>query len=688
MMKETRLKYIFLASSAFLLIVMLFMNGNAGISCDDVLHYHQSEAVYNYFATHGADQAALQTPVNNLKYYGQSFDNVVTILIRWFGIDDVFRFRHLMSTLAGWLAIFMTGLLAAWLSGYRTSILVVFLFAVSPSFLGHAQNNLKDIPFALGYITSVYFTLKILLSEKRTPFYEILLLILSISFTISIRAGGLLMICYLFLFFFASLVYKYFNDGKTNWSGTMKKFMILVLVAGASFFLSILLWPFALQSPIKNMFASLHFMAHFPGTFREIFEGRSEWSDFMPWYYLPKYMAITIPVIVLAGTLIFIPFLKRIVSDVKTLAWIFLVFTLLFPIMFVIIERSNIYSGWRQFLFLYPPVIIISATGFSFLLDFLKNRYAKLIFFAGLFILAIHPVRYMVNNKAYFYLYYNQFTGGLKGAYGNYETDYYYTGQTEASGWLISYLKTKKIDSAKVIATFPVDWQFRNIPSVKTLYCRNEERSQNDWDYAIITNRYIPPWLLKKGSWPPANAIYTVYAGSVPICAVLERKTKQDYLGYKSLEEGRSSEAVQHLNEALKIDSSDEMIFYNFARTLYNEGEFVKADSALRKGLEINPFCEPILMYLGNISAFRKDTASAVKYFEELIKVNRKYFDAYVGLAKLYEDTDMQKARKLLRSCLYIKPDFKPAIIALADTYRKSDPDIAEKYDKLVNSIN
>jgi len=49
----------------------------------------------------------------------------------------------------------------------------------------------------------------------------------------------------------------------------------------------------------------------------------------------------------------------------------------------------------------------------------------------------------------------------------------------------------------------------------------------------------------------------------------------------------------------------------------------------------------------------------------------------------------MSKRRvKLLRSCLYIKPDFKPAIKGAADTYRKSDPGIAEKYDKLLNSIN
>lgn len=688
MMKETRLKYIFLASSAFLLIVMLIMSRNAGISCDDVLHYHQSEAVYNYFATHGADQAALQTPVNHLKYYGQSFDNIVTILIRWLGIDDVFGFRHLMSSLAGWLTIFITALLAVWLLGYRTGILVILLFAVSPTFLGHTQNNLKDIPFALGYISSVYFTLKILLPEKKVRFYEILLLILSISFTISIRAGGLLMICYLFLFFFICLGYRYFSNGRIDWSDNWGKLMILILIAGASFFLSILLWPFGLQAPVKNMFASLHFMSHFPGTFREIFEGRTEWSDFMPWYYLLKYMAITIPVVVLAGTLVFVPFIKRTVSNGKTLAWLFLVFTIVFPILFVIIERPNIYSGWRQFIFLYPPLILIAATGFNYTIDLFKNRYATWIIFAFVFILSIHPVSYMAANKGFLYLYYNQFTGGLKGAYGNYETDYYYTGQTEASKWLINYLETNKIDSAKVIATFPVDWQFRNIPSVKTSYCRYEERSQFDWDYAIITNRYIPPFMLKARSWPPPDAIHIIYADSIPVCAVLERKSKEDFLGYNSLEEHRSSDAILHFTEALKIDNSDEMIFYNFARALYNEGEFLKADSALKKGLEINPVSEPILMYLGNISAARKDTVSAEKYYKELINVNRKYFDAYIELAKLTEGKDVQKARQLLRSCLYIKPDFKPAIKALADTYRKSDPEIAGEYDKLVNSIN
>ena len=186
-MNGAKLKYIFYFSSVILLFLMLLSSRRAGISCDEVLHYNHSVSVYNYFATHGADRSALNTPVSNLKYYGQSYDNIVTILIKWFGIDDVYGFRHLMSTLAGWLAIFITALFAVWLTGYRAGIIVLILFAVSPTFIGHSLNNLKDIPFSLGYISSTFFTLKFLFSGRKISFPDILFLTASIAFSISIR---------------------------------------------------------------------------------------------------------------------------------------------------------------------------------------------------------------------------------------------------------------------------------------------------------------------------------------------------------------------------------------------------------------------------------------------------------------------------------------------------------------------
>jgi len=249
---------------------------------------------------------------------------------------------------------------------------------------------------------------------------------------------------------------------------------------------------------------------------------------------------------------------------------------------------------------------------------------------ALLVLLSIHPVRFMIKNHPYHYIYYNQIVGGLRGAYGNYETDYYYISQTEASEWLIEYLKEKGIDSAVVKATYPVRWSFRNQPGIRTSYFRHEERSQYDWDYAIIANRYIHPFQLKNKIWPPENAIHTIYADGVPIGIVTERKTKADFYGYRALEEGNSGEAIKHFEEALKYNDRDELIFYNFARALYNEGRYGEADSALKKGLEINPWCEPILMYLGNIAKAGNNTEAAVKFYEKLISVNRKYFGANV----------------------------------------------------------
>ena len=136
-----------------------------------------------------------------------------------------------------------------------------------------------------------------------------------------------------------------------------------------------------------------------------------------------------------------------------------------------------------------------------------------------------------------------------------------------------------------------------------------------------------------------------------------------------------------------QTDKRDEMIYYNYAKAYIRCGQTQRADSVLKKCLGINPDFEPALMYLGNIARSQNKTDEAIKYYEKVIKADRKYFEAYVALAELLTDRDKMRARDLLRSCLKINPRYKPAIVALADTYRDSDPEIARKYDELANSI-
>jgi tetratricopeptide (TPR) repeat protein len=676
-------RVIFVLCSGLLLLFMLLSSKEAGISGDEAVHYQQSVRVYNYFATYGKDQSALDTPTSHLKYYGQSFDNLTTILIRWFNIEDIYTFRHVLNSLAGWLCILLAALLAVWLSGYATGILTLFLFALSPTFLGHAQNNLKDIPFALAYIAGTFFLLKWLFAEKQ-KWQDAALLILSTAFCISIRPGGLLLICYLMFFVVVKEAIAYRETSKINIGLLERKLVSVCLILIVSYFLGILLWPYVLQHPVKGFWESYKVMAQFPTTIRQIFEGKLVWSDQMPWYYLPKLMLITIPLLVWAGIFGFIAVAGKAVRK-DWLKYAFLTFTILFPMVFVIYEKSNLYGSWRHFLFVYPAIVVLAAIGIWQTILYFQTRLKKGLVIMVVLLLAIHPLGFIVKNHPYYYLYYNQFVGGLKGAYGNYETDYYYHSIREGSEWLTGYLKQNNPgDSVKVGSNFPADWFFRKEKNVALSYFPYGERSQHDWDYYIVANSYISPVLLKNGNWPPKNTIKIIEADGIPVCAVVKRENKAGFLGYMASQQHRTEESVKYFEEVIKNNCQDELIFFNFASVCFGMGNKEKAMSLLQKGLEINPECELILMFQANIMAENGDQPGAADLYRKLIGINSKYFDAYPPLAKiLIGRNELKKARELLKDCLTMHPGFKAAYAVLADSYRASDPEVAGKYDEL-----
>ena len=684
-MAEKRLKILFIVLAAAMLLVMLLISRDAGISGDEEVHYKHSEMVYNYFSTWGADQSSLHTPKTHLQYYGQTFDNLVTILIHWFGIEDIYGFRHLMCSLAGWLTIVVTALFAAYISGYGAAILVLLLFAVSPVFMGHAQNNLKDIPFALAYISSLYFSVRVIFAEDRPSRRDIILLVLSIALSVGIRSGGFLVIFYLGFFMLMKVVS---NGIQHNWPDREQlknKLIYFATIAISGYLLGLILWPFALQNPIVNPWKSYQVMTHFPTTVRQIFEGRFDWSDFHPWYYLPKYMGITIPLIVFTGLgLFFLNFRKAYTTD-KKIQLGFIAFSIIFPVIFVLIKQSNLYGSWRHFLFIYPGIILIAALGIDAMLRRFKSQIIRISSIVVLLVLIVHPLKFMVANHPYYYLYYNQFVGGLKGAYGNYETDYYYHSMRKGAEWLQEYLKNKP-EKAQIIVggNFPSQWYFRNDTKVKFVYFPWQNRSEYDWDYAIIANSYIPSVQLKNHIWPPKNTIHTIFADGVPVCAVVERVTKDDWAAIQEQKRGNNIKSALLFQNALKFDPQNEQIYYNFAEVLLANGDEDQANIMLNRSLEINPDYEKALIMLGDEALRKKEIQKATVFYEKTIRANKKYYPAYPRLAGVYAETDVLKARRILKSCLKLNSRYKPALEALADTYRKTNPDIARKYDELI----
>ena len=687
-MGEKKLKLIFYLLAFLMLAAMLMISRDAGISGDEEVHYKQSEMVYNYFASSGVDQSALHTPQTHLQYYGQAFDNLVTFLIKWFHIEDIYGFRHLMCSISGWLTILITALFAAYLAGYGAAILVLILFAVSPTFLGHSQNNLKDIPFALAYISSVFYSLKLVFAERKPSKKTIILLILSLAFSFGIRPGGLLSIFYFGLFAILKLAVDWLNNHQRDMSVVKRKLLLYFGIALAGYLLGLATWPYALQNPLLNTWKSYQVMTHFPTTVRQIFEGRFDWSDFLPWYYLPKYMLITIPLVVFAGlTAFFLNTQKKYTFNQK-FQLLLVGFTILFPVVFVILKQSNLYGSWRHFLFIYPGFILISALGVKAFWTRFHQKFVRIGAIAVLLVLIMHPLKFMAVNHPYYYLYYNQLTGGLKGAYAKYETDYYYHSMRSGAEWLQKYLKNKPHkDTVTVGANFPIQWYFRNTQHVGFVYFPYQERSSYDWDYAIVANSYISPWQLDRKMWPPANTIHTVLVDGVPVCAVIERLTKDDLTGIQELEMGNYIKSAFLFQNATRLDPQNEMICYKFAVALQNSGQTEQAEKILQKCLTINPDYEQALVLAGDIALQEKDTVKAIASYEQTIRANRKYFSVYPKLARIYTETNTGKARNVLKDCLKLNPKYKPAIQMLADTYRKSEPGVAAKYDELMNKL-
>ena len=687
-MNDRLLKITFFVLSFLILATLALISRDAGISGDEDLHLKQSEMVYNYFATGGEDKSAINTPETHLKYYGQSLDNFTTILAHWFHIDDIYGFRHVVCSITGWLTILLTALFAVYLAGYGAGIFVLLLFIVSPFFIGHSLNNLKDIPFALAYIASIYFIIKFFSTIDKPNWKIAFCLVVSLAFALSIRAGGLLVFFYLWFFFILFNGIEYFKNKKLDSKYIRSQLFWVIGISVTAYLSALILWPYALQNPIVNPWKSYQVMADFPTTLRQIFEGQSYWSDLLPWYYLPKYISITIPIIVLVGVVLFVLYSNQFFHSKQALYLSFVLFAIVFPVVFVIIKKSNLYGSWRHFLFIYPCIILFSAIGFSKLFSYFNNRYYRWVLVLMLILLGIHPLKFMIQNHPYYYLYYNQIVGGLKGAYGNYETDYYYHSMREGSEWLANYLETKKTNQAvKVGANFSIRWFFRDQKNVETIYFPYAERSRHDWDYTIVVNSYIHPDQLKNKTWPPQNTIHVVYVDSVPICAVLERRTKDDYEGIIKFESGDVSESIPYLEKGLSADPQNGYLWYKYAGALYKSDKKIEAENALKSGLEILPANELILQFMGDIVFEKGDALMAANYYERAIVANSKFLRPYVKLANIYINSDSKKARSILMMCLRLNSKYKPAIMALADSYRNSDPEIAKKYDQLAKSI-
>ncbi|MDG5800880.1 tetratricopeptide repeat protein [Marinilabiliaceae bacterium ANBcel2] len=659
-------------SALLLLPILIVLSMDAGISGDEYLHLNQAEAVTDYIITMGEDDRALDTPVTNLKYYGQSFDNCASIIARIFNIEDIFTLRHIMNAVAGWTIIIFVILLAKKIGGWKTALTALILITASPRFIGHSLNNLKDIPFALGYIAGItglsYWIIEWPNQKKRTA----ILLAASFAFAFSIRPPGLIIIAYLgiitTLLTIITLLYK--KEQISKLTHVWAKFALITVTGYAG---GLILWPFAWQNPIINPIASHFLMEAYPVTIRQLFFGELIWSDLLPRWYLPYMIFITTPLIVTAG--VAAAFLTEIRPQIfkadkkKRVIVALLTFTILFPLTYIAIKGANVYGGWRHVLFIYPPMVILAAYGIKKVFDIplLKKRgwIATLLLITTL----ASPVKFMAKNHPYHYLWFNSTTGGYKKIFGKHEADYYFHTVREGAEWLDKYLKLKSEEENRsngeyiIASNFDVSWFFRNSTEAeKTTHTSFYNRSFNEWDYAVFTASYLHSHTINN-YWPPKGTIHTVNVDGKPVTAVVKRVSSKDFKGWEALTRGEPQKAAKLLKQAVCKNSTLEGAWLNYARALIRCNKDDKAKKALYKSLEINPYNEAALAEKAKWYFNKGDIEKAILITEKIISKNPKYLSAYILMADYrLINKDTIKAKEILKESLKYQPSYKEAI--------------------------
>jgi len=281
----------------------------------------------------------------------------------------------------------------------------------------------------------------------------------------------------------------------------------------------------------------------------------------------------------------------------------------------------------------------------------------------------IHPVKFMIAAHPYYYLYYNQLTGGLKGAYGKYETDYYYHTMRSGAEWLKNYLNENGIKDIIIGSNFPVKNYFQDRFDLKFKCFNYERRNDDDWDYAIIGNSYISPVLLNNRNFPPEGTIHIVRIDNVPICAVVKRLSKLPFEAGKDFKLKRYKTAKEKYIKSLDFYSKDEFLYYQIGLIMNKTNNTGKALNYTDKSLNKNSNYEPALLLHAMLEEKEGNTGKAKEELKKLIKINKKYFQSYVMLSRIEQkEGHTEKSKKILMDCLNINPRYQPALKELENS--------------------
>jgi len=416
----------------------------------------------------------LQPFSRDLNYYGPayfmiaaSFSSLINILYPSLSIITLRHFIYFSTSLACILVLYLFS--RRWMSKWA-AFGATLLFVSQPLIWGHSFINPKDVPFMAFFLGSVYLGFQMMDASLNSKWKWIIPAGIILGLTISMRVigpwAGLLVILYGLLKFprkIITIIPYYF------------------LIAGVTTYLT---WPYLWKAPITDFFESLKIMSRFPYTGPVLFMGKLYPANQLPRGYFPTLLSLQLTESALV--LIAIGFMVSL--------WLFtkgknrepiLLFAgwFLAPTLWIVLSRSVLYDNARQLLFLWPPLFILAGMGIDQLMILIKIPVFRT---ALLLIVALPGIYACIQLHPYEYIYYNSLTGGVKGAYRNFELDYWATSFRES----MQYVNQNAEQGSTILVngTRQVARQYAR-PDITIVVLNKVNQSRNESYYILSSTR-------------------------------------------------------------------------------------------------------------------------------------------------------------------------------------------------------
>lgn len=551
-------KYLLWISLVVMLVSMILMSHNIGISSREIEQNHYSELVYNHFHHIGDDSEFEAHPYASAQ--AQYIDVILYSIGKTLHVHDIFLLKHLVSSIFGWLLIVYLSILILKAFSWRAAFFTAFLLFISPRFVGYSVCNVVDVTFAFGFIftiTQMYYFCREL---PVIRIYRMVKIVLGMLLALSISNAGFILLN--FFTFFVILNFILYNPLKRFYKLEYLKTLGTLCLMILGFYIVIysihaIGTIFLVRSAVlpRNAFELL--TINYPFSQNQLFEGHIIGPDNFPKYYLAKYLFITIPTIVLIGFLLFFIFFKTAVKALKPYSIFIFLYSFFFCIHKVRFNYMNPDTMWAIYYCIYPLFILIAVSGIECTLRSIVDKYTNFVVLCLIALLSFMPIRHIAFNQPFTSIYFNEISGGLHNAYAKYELGIYDNANKNACLWMKDYLYRAEIgqhatNEKYVVATngnaacgrfFAGD---TNIALVHLPY----SAADTTWDFFIDFCHEVPAAQLRNGTWPTDSTLRTLRLETKPIVAFYENP-----IGTLRRQVNDSLAAV----EIARLDSLEEM---------------------------------------------------------------------------------------------------------------------------------